>query len=197
MKKTTLCLTFLGLFFLISCSSFGDKTKEQKIKPTGSHLIGGSFKMTNHQNKEVSERDFFGQYTLIFFGFTSCKTVCPLGLSTIGRTLNKLPKDVSNKIQPIFVTIDPDRDTSKVMSKYIKIFNKRFVGLRGSITQTDNMVKNYRAYYSKLESDNKAEYEMEHSDVIYLMDKKGQYLAHFSSSSPIDSIAKRIEFLIK
>jgi protein SCO1/2 len=179
---------------LISCAN--QTTKQNSDKPTGSHLIGGSFEMENHKGEMVNDKDFQGQYIIVFFGFSTCPTVCPVGMSTIGRTLNSLPKDMALKVQPIFVTIDPERDTPKVMAKFIKIFNKRFVGLRGTTKQTDDMVKKYRAYYGRIEKEGEG-YEMEHSDIIYFMGRNGEYLSHFSSAHSVDAITKRIKSLIK
>jgi protein SCO1/2 len=177
---------------LFSCAN-----QSSIVLPTGSHLIGGSFEMENQNGKLVTEKNFKGRYTLVFFGFTTCATVCPVGMSTIGRTLNSLPTEIAEKVQPIFVTIDPERDTPEVMAKFIKIFNKKFVGLRGSTKQTDNMVKKYRAYYGKILKNGEDDYEMEHSDIIYFMGKDGEYLSHFSSAHRVEAITKKIESLIK
>ena len=176
---------------LFSCAN-----QKRAAKPTGSHLIGGSFIMENHKGEMVTDKDFKGHYTLVFFGFTTCPTVCPVGMSTIGRTLNSLPKDIAEKVQPIFVTIDPERDTPKVMAKFIRIFNKRFIGLRGTTKQTDDIVKKYRAYYGRIEKEGE-DYEMEHSDIIYFMGRDGEYLSHFSSAHSVEAITTRVKSLVK
>ena len=192
MKRLNLLLIFGLSIMLFACAN-----QKNTTKPTGSHLIGGSFEMENHKGKMVTDKDFKGLYQLVFFGFTKCPTVCPVGMSTIGRTLNSLPKKMAEKVQPIFVTIDPERDTPEVMAKFIKIFNKRFVGLRGSTEQTDDMVKKYRAYYGRIQKDGEEDYEMEHSDIIYFMGKDGEYLSHFSSAHSVEDIKTRVESLIK
>lgn len=187
MKKLALLLLLtLGL----SCST---QEKRSQMAPTGSNLIGGSFEMENQYGKSVTQKDFLGQYTLVFFGFTSCQTVCPLGLSTMGKVLAKLPEKLSSQIQPIFVTVDPQRDTNQKNAKFVKIFHKRFIALRGTLDNTKDMVMKYRGYYTKIDQKDKNDYMMDHSDIIYLMDKKGQYLAHFSSASGVDKIVKIIK----
>ena len=117
-------------------------------------------------------------------------------MSTIGRTLNSLPKEIAKKVQPIFVTIDPKRDTPQVMAKFIRIFNKRFIGLRGTTKQTDDIVKKYRAYYGRIEKEGE-DYEMEHSDIIYFMGRDGEYLSHFSSAHSVEAITTRVKSLVK
>lgn len=173
---------------LVSCSS----VTKQRNSTTGSELIGGSFQMENHLGENVSDKDFLGKYSLVFFGFTNCKTVCPVGMSKMGRVMGELPDKVKSQIQPIFVSVDPKRDSIKVISKYIKIFGKDFIGLRGSKQQTKDMVKKYRGFYRKVDEAD-GDYMMDHSDIIYLMDKTGKYVAHFSSSSKKSEIVKKIK----
>ena len=181
------------IFTLLSCAHQQDKRSTQV---SGSSLIGGSYEMTNHHGETVTEKDFQGQYQLIFFGFTNCGTVCPMGLSTIGRSLHKLPPTEQKLIQPIFITVDPKRDTNNVLKKYLKSFEKRFIGLRGTQVQLDQMIKRFRGYYGKIEGED-GEYSFDHSDIIYFMGRKGEYLAHFSSSIKAEDITKRIKEIIR
>ncbi len=176
-------------FTLSACSSLSPQKQQQK-NTTGSELIGGSFSMTDQNGRNVTEKNFHGKYTLVFFGFTNCPTVCPLGLSTIGRAIYHLPDEYKDSIVPIFVTIDPENDTEKVIKKYIKSFSRKFVGLRGTIEDTDKMILNYRGYYKKIKEGDS--YTMEHSDIIYLMDKQGRYVSHFSSSRGHKVITKKL-----
>jgi protein SCO1/2 len=194
MKKIIITASLLLAF--VSCSTT-QKSENHAMKTTGSSLIGGSFSMEDHNGKAVTEKDYLGQYTLVFFGFTSCPSVCPLGLSTMGRVLHRLPKSLSTQIQPLFVTVDPERDTNKVNKKFVKAFGRNFIGLRGTLDNTKDMVKKYRGYYKKTYEDGEKDYLMDHSDVIYLMDKEGKYLAHFGSSTGIESIVDRIKHVIK
>ncbi len=193
MKTKKYCLLLLVLMsFLASCSS------TQNHNPvTGSELIGGSFSMTDHTGKKVTEKNFQGQYMLVFFGFTSCPSVCPMGLSTMGRVMHKLPKEMEKQIQPIFVTVDPSRDTGKKMKSFMKSFYPRFTGLRGTQKETEDMVFKYRGYYRKVFEDGEEEYLIDHSDIIYLMSKEGKYLGHFSSSNGVENIKNRIIKLLK
>jgi len=181
-------IILLSMFLLFSCSQ-----QQVQNRPTGSNLIGGSFEMETHNGKKVTEKSFYGKNTLVFFGFTSCPSVCPLGLSTMSKIMQDLPKDISKNIQPIFVTVDPEGDTHDVIKKYVTAFGENFIGLRGTEKNTLDMVKKYRGYYKKVyEGEDKEEYTMDHSDIIYLMDKKGRYLSHFSSATGVKNILAKI-----
>jgi protein SCO1/2 len=181
------------LLLFVSCAGNSGVDAD---KVTGSELIGGSFSMQDFNGKDVTDKTYQGKYQLIFFGFTSCQTVCPLGLSTIGRAMIKLPKKMRDQIQPLFVTVDPERDTLAVLKKYLGSFYKGFIGLRGSQSQLDHMIKKFRGYYGRVEETGE-EYSFDHSDVIYLMGKDGKYLSHFSSSTGEDFIANKIKSIIK
>jgi protein SCO1/2 len=193
MKTTQIFILAFIALLTSSCSS----SYKSSNNVTGSDLIGGSFVMEDHEGKKVTEKDFKGQYTLVFFGFTSCPTVCPMGLSTMGRVLHRLPKKISNQIQPVFVSVDPQRDTGEKMQKFTKSFYKGMVTLKGTMDQTKDMVFKYRGYYKKTYENGEDEYLVDHSDIIYLMSKEGKYMAHFSSSTGVENIKKRIQKLIK
>lgn len=180
------------VFTLISCSH---NTSRSNSVVTGSELIGGPFEMKNYNGVTVNEKTFHGRYQLIFFGFTNCGTVCPLGLSTMGRSLHKLSPAEQQMIQPLFITVDPKRDTNQVLKKYLKSFDRRLIGLRGSKEQVDQVVKKFRGYYGRIEGED-GDYSFDHSDIIYFMGKKGEYLAHFSSSTNNISITERISRII-
>lgn len=175
----------LTLAFSLACSQNG-----REVQTTGSDLIGGDFKMKTQHGKTVTRENFKGKHMLVFFGFTSCPTVCPLGLHAMSNALRKLPASIQDEIQPIFVTVDPERDTGEVLEKYVSLFNKDIVALRGTKDEVDSMIRNYRGYYAKIEDDD--DYSYEHSDIIYFMDENGRYVYHFSSASGAEAIAERI-----
>ena len=183
-------LFIIVLLFTYSCSH-----KIVSNQTTGSELIGGEFEMQNHNSEIVTHKTFRGKYQLLFFGFTNCQTVCPIGLSRVGRALRKLSSNHQNQVQPIFVTVDPNRDTNIVIKKYLSSFHSKFVGLRGSQSQLDQMIKRYRGYYGRVEGEAE-EYSFDHSDIIYLMGKEGEYITHFSSSTSHQLMAKKIEEVI-
>ncbi len=184
--------------FIVSLLSFLVYTSTSSGKTvTGSHLIGGSFSLINHDGKKVTDKTFKGKYMMVFFGFTHCASVCPLGLQKMTSVIQKLNKKLRSQITPIFITVDPERDDYKTMAKYVKLYSDELIGLTGSKKAIDDVVKRYRAFYRKQEVSKDGDYQMDHSDLLYLMSKDGKYMAHFSSKGKTKRIAKKIKKLIK
>ena len=148
---------------------------------SGTVLIGGAFELTDHTGKQVSDKDYLGKFMLVFFGFTYCPDVCPTKLQTIAGALDIIGKKHSKQITPLFVTIDPERDTRELMAAYVENFHPDIVGLVGTSEQIKKMGKTYRVYFKKVvDKDSPDGYTMDHSAITFLMDKKGQYVRHFS-----------------
>ena len=157
-----------------------------KVETTGTALIGGPFTLVDQNGKTVTDRDFRGKYMLIFFGFTHCPDICPAELQVMSAALDALGSK-ADEVVPVFVTLDPERDTPEAVGTYVKIFGKNFVGLTGSPTAIANAAKAYRVTYSKFEYKDKNgnyRYSIDHSALVYLMDKDGQYLTHFTYGTP-------------
>jgi protein SCO1 len=157
-----------------------------KVETTGTALIGGPFTLVDQNGNTVTDRDFRGKYMLIFFGFTHCPDICPAELQVMSAALDALgPK--ADDVVPIFVTLDPGRDTPEAVGAYVKNFGKTFVGLTGSPTAIANAANAYRVAYQKFEykdKDGNYGYSIDHSALVYLMDKDGKYLVHFSYGTP-------------
>jgi protein SCO1 len=157
-----------------------------KVETTGTALIGGPFTLVDQNGKTVTDRDFRGKYMLIFFGFTHCPDICPAELQVMSAALDALGSK-ADEVVPVFVTLDPERDTPEAVGTYVKSFGKNFVGLTGSPTAIANAAKAYRVTYSKFEykgKDGNYGYSIDHSALVYLMDKNGQYLTHFTYGTP-------------
>ena len=122
--------------------------------------------------------DFLGQNMLVFFGFTFCPDVCPTELAKIGAAMKMLPADAN--VTPVFITVDPERDGAAEVKSYVEAFHPKMVGLTGSQEQIRAAAKAYRVYFAKNTSNGAADYLMDHSSIIYLMGKKGEYLTHFT-----------------
>jgi len=154
------------------------------VTTTGKALIGGPFALVDQHGKKVTDRDFRGRYMLIFFGFTHCPDICPAELQVISASLDELgPK--AEEVVPIFVTLDPERDTPEVMADYVKNFGSRFVGLTGSPEDIAEAAKAYRVAFSKFQEDKtKNDYSIDHSALAYLMGKDGEYITHFPYGTP-------------
>ncbi|NJM54793.1 MAG: SCO family protein [Verrucomicrobiae bacterium] len=162
------------------------------LSTTGKALIGGPFTLTDHTGKRVTNKDFLGRNILVFFGFTYCPDICPSGLAVLTAALDQLGA-VADPVTPVFVTIDPERDTPEKMADYIKSFHPRFVGLTGSKDEIAAAVKAYRVYAKKVpdERDPKA-YTMDHSSIAYLMGPDGQFRAFFPDLTKPDPLAAEI-----
>ncbi len=165
-----------------------------QVKTSGKALIGGPFTLVDQTGKTVTDKDFRGRYMLVFFGFTHCPDVCPAELQVMSQALTDLgPK--ASEVVPVFISLDPERDTPAAVGAYVKNFGDKFVGLTGSPEAVAAAAKAYRVTFSKFEyKDNsgKSDYSIDHSTIAYLMDKNGEYIAHFSYGTPAAEIAETL-----
>jgi cytochrome oxidase Cu insertion factor (SCO1/SenC/PrrC family) len=159
----------------------------------GVALVGGPFQLTDQDGKSVTEKDLLGKHVLMFFGYTYCPDVCPTELQIITAALQQMGSEADG-IRPVFVTIDPARDTPKAMKDYLANFDPRFMGLTGTDAQIAQVAKAYRVYYAKVENKQDPQsYLMDHSSIIYLMGPDGRFLKHFPYTSDAGALAKDIE----
>jgi len=148
-----------------------------RVTTTGTAVIGGPFTLVADDGKTVTDQTYRGKWLLIFFGYTYCPDACPTALNNISVALEKLGPD-AEKLQPLFVTVDPQRDTREVMAEYLRPFDSRIRGLTGSQDQVDSVVKEYRVYVAqqKSESEEGDDYLVSHSAYIYLMGPQGKFV---------------------
>lgn|SRR6185295_9466119 len=152
--------------------------------------IGGPFTLTDQDGMRRSDAEFRGKYMLVFFGYTFCPDVCPTTLAVMGAALDKLGKQ-GDRIVPIFITVDPERDTSPVLKAYISAFGSKFVGFTGTQEEIAAAAKAYRVYY-QAHKEQGEHYAVDHSGVVYLMDKTGAFLANYSLDTPADRLADEL-----
>jgi cytochrome oxidase Cu insertion factor (SCO1/SenC/PrrC family) len=160
---------------------------------SGKALVGGAFTLTDNSGKRVTDQDYRGKYALVFFGFTSCPDICPAGLQLMSGALEKLgPK--AQRITPIFISVDPDRDTPEKLAAYVKNFDPRLVGLTGTSDEIAAVAKAYKVYYAKVPNKERpGDYTMDHTSIIYVMDPKGEFVTHFAPSTSVDEMASRLD----
>ena len=164
----------------------------QPVQSSGAALIGGPFSLVGADGKPVTDRDFRGRYMLIFFGFTHCPDICPAELQVIAQALEQLG-DKAKNVVPIFITLDPERDTPEAMGSYVKSFGPNFVGLTGSPEAIAAAAKAYRVSYAKVEDkESAADYGVDHSALVYLMDPEGRYVTYFSYGLSADQMAEKL-----
>jgi protein SCO1/2 len=155
--------------------------------------IGGPFTLTDQTGAAVTEKTYDGSYRLIYFGYTFCPDACPTELGVMAQAIEEMGP-AGQKVQPIFITIDPDRDTVQQLKTYVPLFDKRLVGLTGTPQQIAAVAKEYKVYYAKADQpgvDAKS-YGMNHSSFVYLMDPNGKFLTVFSSDTDSDKMAAEI-----
>jgi protein SCO1/2 len=149
--------------------------------------VGGPFSLVDQNGIRRSDTEFRGKYMLVFFGYTYCPDVCPTTLAVMGAALDKMGTQ-ADRIVPIFISVDPARDTPEVLKAYLSAFGPKFIGLTGNEEDVAAAAKAYRVYYQahKEQGDN---YAVDHSGVVYLMDKKGGFLANYSLDASPERMA--------
>jgi len=140
--------------------------------------VGGPFKLIDQNGKAVSDQDLKGHPFLVFFGFTHCPDVCPTTLFDVSEMLRALGPD-ADRTRALFITVDPERDTPAVMKDYLSSFDPHLAGLTGDPAAIATVAKAYRVYYKKVPLDG-GEYTMDHTAIVYLMDKEGRFVSPFS-----------------
>ena len=168
--------------------------------PLAGASIGGPFTLTDQNGKRVSDKDFEGKYRLIYFGFSFCPDVCPVDLQNISRAMRQLEQekpDVAANLQPIFISVDPQRDTPDVLKPYVSAFHPRLIGLTGSPAEIANVAKGYGAYYSKPEQGQPKDYLVDHSRIALLFGPKGEPIAIVPHDKGVEAIASELKRWVK
>ncbi len=156
---------------------------------------GGDFTLHDGDNK-VSLSDYKGKAVLLFFGYTSCPDVCPTSLALISAALNKLNKDELEKVQVLFISVDPERDTAEKLRDYTHYFHTKILGLTGSKAEIDKVVKQYGAAYKKVESNSAMGYLVDHSASVFVINKDGKFVDMLPHGLPAETILGVIRKLI-
>lgn len=152
--------------------------------------IGGPWKMTDHNGNPLSDEDLKGKWLIYYFGFCFCPDICPEEMEAISKLISRLKEKKIKNIVPIFVTVDPERDNVEAVRKYVKKFSDDFIGLTGTVDECAKMSHTFRIFYSKGDSDELGNYQVDHSIVSYLFDPNGEYVDFFHKR---DSVGKRVE----
>jgi cytochrome oxidase Cu insertion factor (SCO1/SenC/PrrC family) len=156
--------------------------------------IGGPFALIDQDGRRRTDADFRGKVLLIYFGFSYCPDVCPADLQEIGLAVDRLGP-AGDAVQPIFITLDPARDTPEHLNEYVAMFHARFVGLTGDAAAIDAAARAYRVYYARVALE-KSDYTVDHSAFIYLMGRQGEYLGFFPPGTPADILVGTLKALV-
>ena len=153
--------------------------------------VGGAFVLTDQNGVRRTDDDFRGKLMLVYFGFTFCPDICPTDLLQMARAVDALGPQ-GEMVQPIFITVDPARDTAAHLNEYLSLFHPRFVGLTGDAAAIQAAATAYRVHHKKVEWDDGSGYTIDHSAFIYLMDRGGAYLGFFPPGTPAERLADTI-----
>ncbi len=163
------------------------------IMLTGAADIGGPFQLMDHTGKRVTEADFKGRYMLLFFGYTHCPDVCPAELQTMGRAMDRLAAKGDN-IVPVFISVDPERDSPAILKAYVAAFHPSMVGLTGSAAEVKAAAKAYKVYYRKQPGAKPGDTKilMDHTSFIYLVGPDGKVVALIRGGTRPEVLAKEL-----
>lgn len=163
----------------------------------GQPTVGGPFELIDGDGRTVTQADFAGKALVVYFGYTYCPDVCPTELIDIADAMDMLTPEEAKHFQPIFVTIDPERDTPEVMKDYVQNFHPALIGLTGTPEQVRAAAQAFRVYYAKSKARTEGEpYLMDHSSFIYVMDGENRYVTHFGMSKTAKEIAAGLKEML-
>lgn len=186
-------------FFTLMLNDPGQRESRYAVTRTsGEALVGGPFTLVDQTGQTVTDADFHGRAMLIYFGYTYCPDVCPFSLQIMAAALDQLDPDVRARIQPILITIDPERDTVDQLAQYVTspAFPSGLVGLTGTPEQIAAVAGAYRVAFRRSEGEAEDDYLMDHSSIVYLMDSQGRFVDVFAHGSDPQTMAGRLqEFL--
>ncbi len=188
----TLRFLLIPALALSACTASAPPAKP----PLEGARIGGAFTLTDQNGKTVTERDFAGKYRIMYFGYTFCPDVCPTDVQAIGAAVKKLEasdSELAAKIVPVFVTVDPARDTPAVLKQFVSAFHPRMVGLTGTEAQIAKIKTEYAVYSSKGDASPGGGYLVNHSRQAYLMDPDGKPLALLPQEQGPDAVVTEIK----
>lgn len=191
-------LRLLPISLLLALAACSNATPADP--PLAGAKIGGPFQLIDQDGRAITDKAFAGKYRIMYFGYTYCPDVCPTTAQTIGaamRLLDKSDPALSAKVVPVFVTVDPDRDTPAVVKQFVSAFYPRFIGLTGSTAAIDTIKTEYGVFSSKGKPTPNGGYLVEHSNAAYLMDSSGKPLALLPTEQGAQATADEIKRWVK
>ncbi|WP_414648824.1 SCO family protein [Collimonas sp.] len=210
MKRVTPVASIVaGLLMVLSLTACGDKSasggQEMALSPTNSAFINTDvtglgyardFALTDHTGKPRTLADYKGKAVLVFFGYTQCPDVCPTTMVEMANVMKEMGP-LASKVQVLFVTVDPERDTQELLSKYVPAFDPSFVGLYGDQAATDKVAKEFRVFYQKVPGKTPGSYTMDHTAGSYVFDPEGHIRLFVRHGQGPEPIAHDLKLLLK
>ncbi len=192
MSRTMKALLGIWIAVLVGAASWIGWDAMQGGQPA----IGGPFTLVDQNGRTVTNETLKGKPTLIYFGYTFCPDVCPTSLLLMETAIDKLGPDAAKKVNLVFITIDPERDTQKLIKDYVGNFGPTFIGLTGTPEQVAAAARAYRVYFQRVPGKDGAPYLMDHSSIVYLLDRNGRFITHFTHEAKAEAIAAGVEKLL-
>jgi protein SCO1/2 len=188
----------LALAMPLALTACGDKGPAFKGSDIAGTNLGKDWALTDFNGKPRTLASFAGKVVVVFFGYTQCPDVCPTSLAELADVMHKLGPD-ADKVQVLFITVDPDRDTAEILKEYATAFDSRFLALRGTAEETRKAAAAFKAYYAKVPGKSGAadDYTMDHTAAFYLFDTKGDARVLAKHDASADDLAHDIELLLK
>ena len=188
-----------GAVCIAVCVAYVTLNRPAPMRQAVQSAIGGPFNLVDHNGKLVTDQIFRGRHMLVYFGYTYCPDVCPTALTDIGSALDMLG-DEAKHVTPVFITIDPERDTPEYLREYVQHFHPRLVALTGTVDQVKAAAKAYGVYSAKVYEDPEKkdpdDYLMDHTSVIFLMGPDGNFKQHFGHRIDAETMARRIREIL-
>ncbi|XP_043697967.1 protein SCO1 homolog 1, mitochondrial-like isoform X2 [Telopea speciosissima] len=201
-------VSWLGFLLLVTTGAglifYYDKEKKRHIEEinnasaavkqgpsVGKAAIGGPFNLVNHDGKSVTDRDLLGKWTLIYFGFTHCPDICPDELLKLAAAIDKMKKEAGIEVVPVFISVDPERDTVEQVHEYVKEFHPNLIGLTGTAVEIRKVARAYRVYYMKTEEEG-SDYLVDHSIIMYLMGPDMEFVKFFGKNYDVDQLTEGV-----
>lgn len=189
-------LALITGYFLYLKNLKHQKIERDKQRSYGKAAIGGSFELVDSTGKTRSSEEFLGKWVLVYFGFTHCPDVCPEELEKLATVVDNLKRE-NIDIVPIFISVDPERDTPEMVDKYLKEFSNKFIGLTGTKEQVEKATRAYRVYYSVGPKDKDNDYIVDHTIISYLIGPKGELIDYFGQTKSAPEIIASIVYNMK
>jgi cytochrome oxidase Cu insertion factor (SCO1/SenC/PrrC family) len=163
---------------------------------SGKVQVGGPFVLTDQYGKPRSLRDFRGKLVLLYFGYAFCPDVCPTDLAAMAQAIRALGSQ-GDKVLPVFVTLDPERDTQDLLKSYVAAFHPRFIALRGPEGEVRRVATSYKVYFEKVTPPGSSAYLIDHMAFVFLLDRDGRYLAFFPPGTTAERMAVMVREVLR
>ncbi len=193
-RRLLRCGGLLGLALALpSCARKGEAFQATDI--TGVDW-GRDFRLTDHAGRPRTLADFRGKAVLLFFGYTHCPDICPTTLATMARARERLGED-GQRVQGLFVTLDPARDTADVLARYVPAFDPTFLGLRGSEAEVSRVAADFKLFFARLDADTAGFYTVDHQAAIFAFDPEGRLRLYFRGDTGPEVVAHDLRLLLR